>query len=558
MVEFITVVALSLESVFSGGYRFRLPWFQRSYAWRTEHAGRLLADIIEAMGSKRRRYFLGHLRLAQKPGDADAALIDGQQRIITLTILFALLRDLLPPDHVEDRRRLDSLVWRRAGPRSAIRQPATLHVEPQPSIAEFLRRYVQAEGGTTLEPEEEIMSLPPAARNILENRNHLRAMLQDPEMSAAQREELTEFILTRCAVIVESVGDEDEAWSMLAKEEDTGLGFHSSEGLRVSIISAMPVEEQEEAGRKWDREMAGVAADDATALLGQIRAMIMRRRSTRPLEQDLIRESVLDRTGRPFLDDIFVPSVRGYLRLRSGGIATGRAGAEAADPIATLWWLQHQHWVAPVLTWLRRRGNAHPGTAAFLRRLDRLAWLMRLAALDPTEQEKRFIRLVGAIDRAGSADAIPALEIETKLRSSALENLRSPTFYAKHFCGLVMRRLSRIQGHDHGPVGGADITVEHVLPRNAEPGRAWHRSFPRRELINQNVNRLGNLALLSLKQNEKAGTLDYPEKRAILRASGFALSVAAAESPVWTPATIEQRTEALIKQLFDAWELEVK
>src|SRR5262245_39984483 len=95
MESYINVEVLRLEELFSSRFRFYLPWFQRAYAWGEEHASRLLADVLRAMTGPKKRYFLGHVKLAKPNNRPDSAIIDGQQRAITLTILFALLRDSL-------------------------------------------------------------------------------------------------------------------------------------------------------------------------------------------------------------------------------------------------------------------------------------------------------------------------------------------------------------------------------------------------------------------------------------------------------------------------------
>ena len=87
--------------VFSPDFIFSIPQFQRPYAWTTEQAGELLEDIITFIGDgnippeKLPPYFLGSIVLT-KGSDPKSEVIDGQQRLTTLTILLSVVRSLVP------------------------------------------------------------------------------------------------------------------------------------------------------------------------------------------------------------------------------------------------------------------------------------------------------------------------------------------------------------------------------------------------------------------------------------------------------------------------------
>ena len=89
---------VSLHKVFSSDLDFRIPDYQRPYAWETEQATQLLADLEESLErGPEEPYFLGSVVLVKVKSHAHADVIDGQQRLTTLTILLALLallRDL--------------------------------------------------------------------------------------------------------------------------------------------------------------------------------------------------------------------------------------------------------------------------------------------------------------------------------------------------------------------------------------------------------------------------------------------------------------------------------
>jgi hypothetical protein len=72
-----------------------VPVYQRHYRWTVEVGGRLLADIRRiADADARQTHFIGSILASRSDGDGDEELmlIDGQQRVVTLTLLIAALR----------------------------------------------------------------------------------------------------------------------------------------------------------------------------------------------------------------------------------------------------------------------------------------------------------------------------------------------------------------------------------------------------------------------------------------------------------------------------------
>ncbi|WP_235357071.1 DUF262 domain-containing protein [Bacillus alveayuensis] len=91
---------MQLHKVFSDDILFTIPSVQRPYSWTTEQAGELLDDLLEFIehhGITEKNieqipepYFLGSIVLVkgEKP---EAEVLDGQQRLTTLTILLSAL-----------------------------------------------------------------------------------------------------------------------------------------------------------------------------------------------------------------------------------------------------------------------------------------------------------------------------------------------------------------------------------------------------------------------------------------------------------------------------------
>jgi len=73
---------------------YRIPRYQRPYSWEESHLRQLFDDLYEAWQTERDApYFLGSVIVVGEEGENRLSILDGQQRITTLTITYAVLND---------------------------------------------------------------------------------------------------------------------------------------------------------------------------------------------------------------------------------------------------------------------------------------------------------------------------------------------------------------------------------------------------------------------------------------------------------------------------------
>lgn len=91
---------VSLIALIQGEKQFEVPLFQRTYSWQNKQYVALWHDVHEQSQGDSTDYshFLGSVVLAPSPKNSAADLpcylvIDGQQRLTTLMLLLAAIRD---------------------------------------------------------------------------------------------------------------------------------------------------------------------------------------------------------------------------------------------------------------------------------------------------------------------------------------------------------------------------------------------------------------------------------------------------------------------------------
>ena len=80
-----------IENVLKKG-TFIIPDYQREYDWDTEEINEFFEDINEI--GKDESYFIGHMVFEGEFNGEKFIVIDGQQRITTITIMLCVIRDI--------------------------------------------------------------------------------------------------------------------------------------------------------------------------------------------------------------------------------------------------------------------------------------------------------------------------------------------------------------------------------------------------------------------------------------------------------------------------------
>ena len=90
---------LSIQELLSGEVSYKIPLYQRNYAWKRGEIEQLIRDIIDYMNSndkQDRNYYIGTLVVFEQKykNRISYEVLDGQQRLTTLVLLVAYLKHL--------------------------------------------------------------------------------------------------------------------------------------------------------------------------------------------------------------------------------------------------------------------------------------------------------------------------------------------------------------------------------------------------------------------------------------------------------------------------------
>ena len=553
MPETIKASEQNLDKVFCDEYLFEIPFYQRPYAWTTDEVGELLEDLLFAMKSGDDvPYFLGSIVLVKGDG-ADSKVIDGQQRLTTLTILLCTLRDLADGDV---RTALDARVRQRPDPLAGTREVMRLSLRARDQ--DFFRANVQQDGAIPCMLENPPRGATDSQQRISENARCLYERLSKRDEDC--RRALSEFIIQHCYLVIVSTRDTSSAYRIFSVMNDRGLDLTPPDILKAEIVGDIDKTDQREYSEKWENIEQELGRGRFADLFAHVRMVYAKAKARRNL-QDEFRDFVLKNcTGTNFIDQILEPYANAYERVLGMSNEDGAGDDSISARLRHLNRLDNYDWIPPAIAFFRAHPSDLGALARFITDLERLAYGLFIRRANINERIGRYADILQAME---SGDEIwrddGPLQLGVDEKREIVSALDGPVYTLPRVPRPLLLRLDGLLAgagarYDH-PV----ISIEHVLPQNPKRLSRWLRWFPDDEERSNWTHRLANMVLLSRRKNSSASNLEFEIKKTEYFLHGgvspFALTTQVANESEWTPSVLERRQRRLIAALKREWRL---
>jgi uncharacterized protein with ParB-like and HNH nuclease domain len=550
--------AQTVRGILHSPVQYLIPFFQRHYSWRKQNWERLLGDLWTLLddGEADSQHFMGPLVCTPMnliPGEVPRfQLIDGQQRLTTLTILLAALRDVAKDMGVEELVEdvtIDYLVLRKK------KDLQRFKVIPRIGDREVLAAVIDGK----IEKQQYRQPVAQAWRFF---RQAISEWATDDVEKKLRRLFVT--VTERLALVVITI-DGENPYEIFESLNSTGLPLEESDLIRNFLFMQVPVEDQDGFNtRHWqpfDRQfeqMGEFTAKDQTkfyrtylmrnGLFSKPKCTFVefkrqnRQRGLKAEEQ--IQE--LTRFGR-FATILERPQTCEDASLRNALTEIAALDISTAHPL--------------ILNLLDRHSAKTLGDAELLACLRDLASfvLRRSVCGESTRNYGRwFCEAAAAIGE----------QPEENLRSYWLRRgwpddrtfvarlIDFPLFHREHKkCRLILERLERSHKHKE-PVEFAKLSIEHVMPQTIDQGKsakAWKDALGANWKAEQQqwLHTLGNLTLTAY--NPDLGNRPYAEKQEIFEASHLELNKYFEKVAPWNSAEIRNRGEQLATKVASLW-----
>ncbi|MCB7071192.1 DUF262 domain-containing HNH endonuclease family protein [Caldibacillus sp. 210928-DFI.2.22] len=540
-----------LQKIFSPDFWFLIPEYQRSYVWQTENIIDLIDDLYYAFTYKNENeYFLGSLVLKRTDNDEfdEYEVLDGQQRLTTFFLMFAVLRDLLENPSYKDT--LQQKIYQRADELLMIPERQRITYQIRDDVEGFIKKYVIEENGTSLiddlkgEREKDNISISNMANALLV----LREQLQEKD----NLDKFVQFILNKALLIYVSTDNTEDAFRMFTILNDRGIPLTSADILKSMNIGHLNNDKDIKKYAKYWEEIEGRFGEGFDRFFNFIRTIIVKEKARSNLldefEEKIYKLGKLKK-GHDTLEFIkqYDEVYQNVIELEDNELSNQFKNLITIMKIG----LRSEDWIPAIMFYYAK--FKHQKLDEFLKKLEFKFVGDWVVGVNPTPRLEAMNTILKAIQKANNPDELLENKDIFKIDLDEFKRNISSDIYKKQYAKYLLLKIEYLKSDNTVHLSGyKNISVEHILPQHPNSESQWTKDFTEEEHKFW-VDKIANLVLINKRKNSSLSNLDFIEKKKrylngridVFRANKVFID----QKNEWTPEVLRKRENEIVEML---------
>jgi uncharacterized protein with ParB-like and HNH nuclease domain len=522
---------LLVKDVFSKW--FRIPEYQRPYVWSNDQISELLDDVMQARNSNpESQYFLGSMVLRKKEKEDGSTkyveydLLDGQQRLTTLFLITAAIRDLTPASNTSRLKTCDDTIFQMANTDDNIPERLRIVFDIRDQVKEFINEFVKEKGGTAKVDElnirinnsEEDISVKNMAKAILIIREYFTEKSID---------DFFPYLRSNVLMIYVSAEELEDAFRMFTVMNSRGVKLRNSDILKADNLGKIKDNTKRmDWAKKWE-ETETYFGEDFDAFLSHLRTILVKQKAAvsllKEFEDNIYKPKSFDRNTKTYTN---LPPLlekgestfsyidkykKHYEQLFDNDNHSLTNSFELYNYLHLMQkGFEADFWIAPLLRYYEKFKSDK--LMEFAKALDNKFANDWLIGYSPTTRIENVNAIIQAIDDSKAAADILASD-SLSLDKTDLKDILAGNIYGRRAARYVLLKLDLLyHGHTTKLEMPETISIEHILPQNPFDGGQWKTDFTDTDR-EEWTNKLGNLVLISRRKNSAQGNKEYADKK---------------------------------------------
>ena len=559
----ITGKEYPLSKIFSADFEYHIPGYQRPYAWTEEETGILFDDLYEFFQTEAvDNYFLGSIVLIKDENKPYADVIDGQQRLTTLSILFSVMANSF---HTEAYRNNCKKYLQEEG-------NILEGIAAQPRIflrdwdQDFFSKYIQDIQLDALVQIDPVTLDTEAKRHIQKNCTVLREKFSEVFNDENDLLKFTQFILTRCFLVVVSTPNQESAFRVFSVMNSRGLDLLPTDIIKSMTIGKLPKDEEQKYTEKWEELENLTGRDGFNEVFTHTRTIFAKERPKKNL-LDEFKEYVIKQTSpKSLFDEYLIPYTEAYVCLKNCDFSSTQNAEEINELLLWLNKTNNHDWMPPAIKFLTDHKNDSVYILWFIRKLERLASYLLVTAKDVNQRMERYKWILVEMESRPDNNLTAPLENieltdwEKQQFIDALNGeIYSMTAKRRNY---IIQRLDSFLSDGGATYNTKLFTIEHVLPQHPSADSEWMKLWPDTQTQRFWLNKIANLVPLTRQRNSAAQNYDFNTKKIKYfqsknGTSSYTLTTQVINIAAWTPEVVEARQKDLEKIFISKWDLKI-
>ncbi len=558
----ITGKEYPLDKIFSSDFEYHIPVYQRPYAWTEDETGKLFDDLNDFFSTRSaENYFLGSIVMIKDENKRYADVIDGQQRLTTLSILFAAMAERFT------ERRKESCMKRLQEPGDEL---ARIKAQPRMFLREwdqpFFCQYIQNVNFDALLEIDPVTLDTDSKRHIQSNAKLLREKLAENFPREEDLLKFSSFLLNQCFLVGVSTNNQESAFRIFSVMNSRGLDLLPTDIIKSETIGRLPRELQREYTDKWEELENDTGREGYNELFTHTKTIFSKERPKKNL-LDEFREYVTNHIEPiELIDQYLVPYSEAYIQLKNCEYSSTQYAEEINR---CLFWLNKTNnydWMPPAIKFFSLYHNDSRYMLWFLSKLERLASYLLVTGRDVNHRMDRYKWLLVEMEArsaTGAKDPLTSIELTEWEKREFMDALNGEVYSMPPMRrNYIIQRLDSFVSDGGASYNVKLFTIEHVLPQSLRDGGEWITLWPEPNIRKYWLNRIGNLVPLTRQRNSAAQNYDFAIKKAKYfksknGTSSYTLTTQVINEEKWTPEVVSKRQQYLLSVFEEKWNLKV-
>ena len=557
----------SIQSLFTtANYQFKIPDYQRPYSWTTNEVSNLLDDITNAFPYGETHtldsgYFLGSIVIIKKSTEPQADVVDGQQRITTLALIFSVICHLMSDF---DLVRSENLRQNYIEKKDIIDDEITTGLKLRSLDDDFFGKFFRSADGMDNLLEISLQDKLDSQQRLIENARYLVENKLHKPNNVELCEWLTHLlrnITKNCYLVAISTEDFDTAYRIFSTINSRGLNLRPNDVLKAEILGKVTSEERSKYTEIWDIEESDLGREDFEKLFYIMRGFLLNQKKPGELLTTYRKEILQKYDSAKFIDEVLKPSSDTFEHIRKGSYCCDDIQHQTSIRNLCLWLnkIDNSDWIPTAIYFIITYPHDSQAVLDFLTQLERLVAGLMILRVTRNSRAIFYHDLIGSI-KEGKEVAINKAHklLKSDERKKIVKKLNGDIYQDKQIRSYVLLRLdSALADGGKSPSFEKMPTIEHILPQN--PKEQWLDEWGDMALVKKWVHRLGNLAFLSAKKNLQASNYDFATKKEKYFAKScapvFPITARVLIQNKWTPEIVEKYQDKYVSTLKKIWDL---
>lgn len=561
----ITSEKKTIQDIFSD-FWFRIPEYQRNYVWTDDEINELLTDIEFAWSNNSESdYFLGSLVLQAKEkteknpkGEqitfTEFDVLDGQQRLTTLFIILAVVRDLTKD--VKLKKAASDAIFQEENRFKKIPERIRLDYKIRENVVSFIENYVKKEMATeavedlkTIADEKNI-SKSNMANAILCVRKYFEAK-DDKHIS-----DYAQYLFNNVLLIYVATEELEDAFRLFTILNSRGIPLTNSDILKsINLGEIKDIKSQEKYGKEWESIEEDLGTEELDRFLSYLRTILVKEKARKSILEEF-EENVYKQNKLKKGEDT-LKFITNYKKVYDSTIYFEDLPASIDNQyknLVTIMWLgfPSTEWIPPLMMYYNKFRDIK--LLEFLTLLDNkfsADWLMYET---PTNRINNMNNILKKIELTAKKNIDTLFNEKTlwKFDSKKLKEVFESDIYGKRFAKYLLLKLEYFAINKKTQFNNFNIiSIEHVLPQTPDPKSQWMKDFTA-DQHEEYLNKIGNLVLISRKKNSQLSNSDFTiKKKKYFKKfiDTFPNSLTVISESKWTPIELKKRQKNLVDQL---------